>query len=119
MSHNEQLVSLSAVELRRLIGAKEISPVELLDACIARIEAINPAVNAVTATCFPQAREAAKAAERAVLNGEPLGLLHGLPLGVKDLEDTAGLLTTYGSPTARSAWAKVSTGCCGGTKARS
>ncbi|WP_343660465.1 amidase family protein [Ralstonia sp.] len=102
MSHNDQLVSLSAVELRRLIGAKEISPVELLDACIARIEAINPAVNAVTATCFPQAREAAKAAERAALNGEPLGLLHGLPLGVKDLEDTAGLLTTYGSPTARS-----------------
>ncbi len=102
MSHNDQLVSQSAVELRRLIGTKEISPVELLDACIARIEAINPAVNAVTATCFPQAREAAKAAERAVLNGEPLGLLHGLPLGVKDLEDTAGLLTTYGSPTARS-----------------
>jgi Asp-tRNA(Asn)/Glu-tRNA(Gln) amidotransferase A subunit family amidase len=102
MSHNDTLVSRSAVELRRLIGAKEISPVELLDACIARIEAINPAVNAVTATCFPQAREAAKAAERAVLNGEPLGLLHGLPLGVKDLEDTAGLLTTYGSPTARS-----------------
>ncbi|WP_316901352.1 amidase [Ralstonia edaphi] len=102
MSHNEQLVSRSAVELRRLIGAKEISPVELLDACIDRIEAINPAVNAVTATCFPQAREAANAAERAVLNGEPLGLLHGLPLGVKDLEDTAGLLTTYGSPTTRS-----------------
>ena len=102
MSHNDELVSRSAVELRRLIGAKEISPVELLDACIDRIEAINPAVNAVTATCFPQAREAAKAAERAVLNGEPLGLLHGLPLGVKDLEDTAGLLTTYGSPTTRS-----------------
>ena len=101
MNHNDQLVSRSAVELRRLIGAKEISPVELLEACIERIESINPAVNAVTATCYPQAREAAQAAERAVLAGERLGLLHGLPLGVKDLEDTAGLLTTYGSPVSR------------------
>src|SRR5258708_10552741 len=101
MSHTTELISRSAVELRRMIGAKEISPVELLDACIERIEAINPAVNAVTATCYPEARNAAKAAERQVLNGEKLGLLHGLPLGVKDLEDTAGLLTTYGSPMSR------------------
>ncbi|MGF6772277.1 amidase [Paraburkholderia sp. GAS199] len=101
MNENADLVSRSAVELRRMIGAKEISPVELLDACIARIEAINPAVNAITATCFDAARDAARAAEQAVMNGEPLGLLHGLPLGVKDLEDTAGLLTTYGSPPSR------------------
>jgi Asp-tRNA(Asn)/Glu-tRNA(Gln) amidotransferase A subunit family amidase len=101
MSHDNELVSRSAVELRRMIGTKEISPVELLDACIARIEAINPAVNAVTATDFPTAREAAKRAEKQVLAGETLGLLHGLPLGVKDLEDTAGLLTTYGSPMSR------------------
>jgi Asp-tRNA(Asn)/Glu-tRNA(Gln) amidotransferase A subunit family amidase len=98
---NSGLTSLSAVELRRLIGNKAISPVELLDACIARIEAVNPAVNAVTATCFDAARDAAKAAEQAVMDGKPLGLLHGLPLGVKDLEDTAGLLTTYGSPASR------------------
>ncbi|SEJ45167.1 amidase [Paraburkholderia diazotrophica] len=101
MSAHDDLVSRNAVELRRMIGAKEISPVELLDACIERIEAINPAVNAITATCYDDAREAAKAAERKVLAGEPLGLLHGLPLGVKDLEDTAGLLTTYGSPMSR------------------
>lgn len=92
------LVELSAVELRRLIGSKAISPVELLDACIERIEAVNPLINAVTATCFDRARTEAQAAERAVLAGEPLGLLHGLPLGVKDLEPTAGLLTTWGSP---------------------
>jgi amidase len=98
MNLHDELVAKSAVELRRLIGTKEISPVELLDACIGRIEAINPAVNAVAATCYGAAREAARAAERAVLAGAPLGLLHGLPLGVKDLEDTAGLLTTYGSP---------------------
>jgi Asp-tRNA(Asn)/Glu-tRNA(Gln) amidotransferase A subunit family amidase len=101
MSDNDDLVSRNAVELRRMIGAKEISPVELLEACIERIEAINPAVNAITATCYDAAREAAKAAERKVLDGAPLGLLHGLPLGVKDLEDTAGLLTTYGSPMSR------------------
>lgn len=92
------LVELPAVELRRLIGARQISPVELLDACIARIDSVNPYVNAVTATCFDRARSEARAAEKAVMAGEPLGLLHGLPLGVKDLEPTEGLLTTWGSP---------------------
>ena len=93
-----ELVELSAVELRRRIGTKEVSPVELLEACIARIEAINPAVNAVTATCYERARAEAKRAEAAVLAGEALGPLHGLPIGIKDLQDTAGLRTTYGSP---------------------
>jgi amidase len=92
-----ELVEQSAVELRRLIGSKAISPVELLEACIARIERVNPFVNAVTATCFDRARTEAKAAESAVMQGAPLGLLHGLPLGVKDLEPTEGLLTTWGS----------------------
>lgn len=94
----DDLLTLSAVELRRLIGTKAISPVELLEACIARIAALNPAINAVTATCFERAREEARAAERAVMHGEALGLLHGLPTGIKDLDDTGGLLTTYGSP---------------------
>ncbi|MDQ0139027.1 amidase [Cupriavidus necator] len=98
MNVPDQLTSLSAVELRRLIGTRDISPVELLEACIARIEAYNPAINAITATCFARARQEARAAEQAVLRNEPLGLLHGLPLGVKDLEATEGLLTTYGSP---------------------
>jgi amidase len=92
------LLETSAVELRRLIGARQLSPVELLDACIARIETVNPFVNAVTATCFERAREEARAAEQAVMRGDALGLLHGLPLGVKDLEPTAGLLSTSGSP---------------------
>ena len=98
MTQTDNLLAQSAVALRRLIGNKEISPVELLEACIARIEAVNPFINAVTATCSERAREEARVAERAVLDGAPLGLLHGLPLGVKDLEATAGLLTTYGSP---------------------
>lgn len=96
-----ELVELSAVEQRRLIGARQLSPVELLEACIARIEQVNPFVNAVTATCFERARGEARAAEQAVMRGEPLGLLHGLPLGVKDLEPTAGLLSTSGTPSLR------------------
>ncbi|OWT58456.1 amidase [Candidimonas nitroreducens] len=95
---DDTLLALSAVELRRRIGAREISPVELLQACIDRIEQVNPAVNAITASCSERARQEARAAESAVRRGEPLGALHGLPLGVKDLEDTGGLLTTYGSP---------------------
>ncbi|MGZ8212672.1 MAG: amidase [Burkholderiales bacterium] len=98
MSGNEELLKQTAVELRRRIGAKEVSPVELLEACIDRIERINPAVNAVTAVCYERAREEAKAAEQAVMRGEALGLLHGLPSGIKDLDETGGLLTTYGSP---------------------
>ena len=95
------LPELPATELRRMIGAREVSPVTLLEACIARIERLNPFVNAITATCFERAREEARTAERAVLDGEPLGLLHGLPLGVKDLEPTQGLLSTMGTPSLR------------------
>lgn len=97
----DTLTALSAVELRRMIGSREISPVELLEACIDRIGRLNPFVNAVTATCHERARAEARAAEQAVLRGEPLGLLHGLPLGVKDLEPTAGLLSTMGTPSLR------------------
>jgi Asp-tRNA(Asn)/Glu-tRNA(Gln) amidotransferase A subunit family amidase len=97
MATDLDLPARSAAELRRLIGAKQLSPVELLQACIARIERYNPAVNAITATDFERARAQAREAEAAVLRGDPLGPLHGLPLGVKDLQDTAGLLTTYGN----------------------
>jgi amidase len=97
MPANDAILAESAVELRRRIGSKEISPVELLEICIERIAHINPAVNAVTATCYERARKEAKAAEQAVLRGDTLGLLHGLPTGIKDLEETGGLLTTFGS----------------------
>lgn len=93
----EGLLALPAVELRRLIGRRALSPVELLRACIARIEAVNPAVNAICATDFDRAMAAATAAEAAVMRGDALPLLHGLPLGVKDLLDTQGLLTTCGN----------------------
>jgi amidase len=102
MSPLDELLALSSVEMRRRIGTKEISPVELVEASIARIEALNPAVNAIAATDFARARKIAMGAESAARKGEQLGLLHGLPTGIKDLHETAGLLTTYGSPLYRS-----------------
>lgn len=94
---DSDMLGLSAVRLRALIGARQLSPVALMDACIARIEAINPAVNAIAATDFDRARDAARQAEARVISGEALPPLHGLPLGVKDLQDTEGLLTTCGN----------------------
>ncbi len=93
-----ELCDLTAVELRRLIGAKTISPVELLESCLRRIEAVNPVLNAITATCIDRARTEARAAEAAVMRGDRLGSLHGLPVGIKDLNETEGLRTTWGSP---------------------
>jgi len=88
---------LTATQARTLIGAKKLSPVELTESCIRRIEAVDPAVNAMVARDFAGARTAARAAESQVMRGEPLGALHGLPLGVKDLIDAKGLPTTFGS----------------------
>jgi Asp-tRNA(Asn)/Glu-tRNA(Gln) amidotransferase A subunit family amidase len=89
---------LSATEARALIGAKKLSPVELLESCLARIEQVNPAVNAIVARDDVRARREAKAAEDAVMRGDTLPALHGLPVGIKDLEETEGLRTTWGSP---------------------
>jgi Asp-tRNA(Asn)/Glu-tRNA(Gln) amidotransferase A subunit family amidase len=88
---------LSAVEARALIGEKKLSAAELLESCIARIEAVDHAVNAMVARDYGRARAAAKEADAAVARGDALPPLHGLPIGVKDLEDVAGLRTTYGS----------------------
>ena len=89
---------LSATEARALIGRRALSPVELLESCIARIEAVEPAVNAIPARDLPAARAAAAKAEEAVMAGATLPPLHGLPLGVKDLNAVAGLPFTRGSP---------------------
>ena len=88
---------LAATDARRRIATRELSPVELLESCIARIEAVNPAVNAVITTCFDRARDQARAAERAVRSGDQLGLIHGLPVAIKDLSQTQGVRTTFGS----------------------
>lgn len=88
---------MPAVEARRLIAEKLLSPVELVESCIDRIERVNGTVNAVVATDFDDALDTAREAERAVISGKPLGRLHGLPIGIKDLETTKGLRTTLGS----------------------
>src|SRR6185437_6014337 len=88
---------LSAVDARRLIGAKRLAPSELLASCIGRIEAVDHAVNAMPARDFDRARAAAKRADDAVARGAELPALHGLPIGIKDLQETGGLVTTRGS----------------------
>ncbi|HEV7337505.1 MAG TPA: amidase [Bosea sp. (in: a-proteobacteria)] len=88
---------LSATEARRLIGNKQLSSAELVESCIAQIEYADPFVNAVNTPAFDRARAEAKAADAAVSRGDDLPLLHGLPFGVKELNDTAGIRTTYGS----------------------
>ena len=89
---------LGAAKARRLIGERELSPVELLESCIQRIAAVNGTVNAFVTTCYRRAREEACAAERAVLRRDAIGPLHGLPIGIKDNTNTEGVRTTYGSP---------------------
>lgn len=93
-----ELADKGAVELKALMDTRQVSPVEVLEACIARIEAYNPKINAFCATSFDRARDEARAVEKAIGRNEQRGLLSGLPIGIKDLEETAGLLTTYGSP---------------------
>ena len=91
------LTRLSASELRTRIAAKEISPVDLTDAVLARAEALQPVLNCFITLVPEPARAAAKKAEQAVMRGEPLGLLHGIPFAAKDLVNTAGVRTTFGS----------------------
>jgi Asp-tRNA(Asn)/Glu-tRNA(Gln) amidotransferase A subunit family amidase len=88
---------LSAVDARRLIGARKLSPVELLESCLARTAATNGAVNSVVASDDGLAHETARAQEADVAAGRSLGVLHGLPVGIKDLEPVKGLRTTWGS----------------------
>ncbi len=88
---------LTAVEARRLIGARELSSLELVEACIAQIDRLDPAVNAMVVRADDQARQAARDADAAVRRGEALGALHGVPVAIKDIQETAGIRTTYGS----------------------
>jgi hypothetical protein len=89
------LARKSARELARLIRTRAVSPVEVLDAYLAVIEALNPKLNAIVTLAAEQARDGARRAEAAVMKGEPLGPLHGLPIGVKDVTPTAGIRTTF------------------------
>ena len=95
---DKTLVRQSARELARLIRTRAVSPLDVLDAHLDAIEALNPKLNAIITLAAEQAREGARRAEDAVMKGEPLGALHGLPIGVKDITQTAGIRTTFASP---------------------
>ena len=97
MSDNT-LVRQSARELARLIRTRAVSPLDVLDAHLAAIKALNPKLNAVVTLAEEQARDNAQRAEQAVMKGEALGTLHGLPVGIKDITQTAGIRTTFASP---------------------
>jgi aspartyl-tRNA(Asn)/glutamyl-tRNA(Gln) amidotransferase subunit A len=86
-----------AAELARLIACRELSPVHLVDMALARIERAQPALNAFITVAAEPARAAARAAEAAIMRGDPLGPLFGVPFSVKDLVNTAGVRTTFGS----------------------
>ena len=94
----ESLSRKTAVELASLIANKAVSPVEVLDAHLATIARVNPKLNAIVTLVADAARASAKDAELAVMRGEALGALHGLPVAIKDVTPTAGIRTTYGSP---------------------
>src|SRR6201985_2151386 len=91
------LIYSDATKLAELIRAREVSPVEVMKAHLDRIEAVNPKVNAIV-TIADAALKAAKDAEAAVLKGDELGPLHGVPFTAKDSIDTAKVLTQRGSP---------------------
>jgi len=95
---DDDLCFTPAVELARWLRSRELSARELLDAFLNRIHRVNPQLNAIVTLAEEQAVAHATAADEAAARGERLGVLHGLPIAVKDLADTAGIRTTYGSP---------------------
>jgi len=94
---SEDMIFSDATELAERIRTKEVSPVEVVKAHLDRIRAVDPKINAIV-TLADGAVEEAKKAEAAIMAGEDVGPLHGVPFTVKDSIDTAGVLTQRGSP---------------------
>src|SRR5205814_9554748 len=91
------LAFTSAAKLAALVARRAVSPVEVVDIVLDRIEKTQPTLNAFMTVCADDARAAAKAAEAAVMRGDTLGLLHGVPLAVQELVNTAGRRRPSGS----------------------
>jgi amidase len=88
---------LTATEIATRVAAGELSPVAVVESALARVARLNPRLNALV-TLNEHARDDAAALERRIAAGEPVGALAGVPVGIKDVTEVAGLRTTFGSP---------------------
>ncbi len=95
--NKEDICFLSAYQMREKIETQELTSEEITEIIIERIEKINPFINAYCTPTFKLARETAKKSDLSIKNGEKLGLLNGIPTSIKDLMQTKGIRTTYGS----------------------
>ena len=95
--NKEEICFMPAYEMLEKIKTQELTSTEITETIIERVEKINPIINAYCTTTFDLARDMAKNADDAVKKGEKLGLLHGIPTSIKDLIQTKGIRTTYGS----------------------
>jgi aspartyl-tRNA(Asn)/glutamyl-tRNA(Gln) amidotransferase subunit A len=95
--NNEDLCFTPATELAKKIRNRSLSPVEVIDTVLARIETLEPELNAFATLTADAAREAAREAEAALVRGDATGPLHGVPVTIKDLTETAGIPTEHGS----------------------
>jgi amidase len=93
-----EIWQLSANELAQRIALRELSSMEVVDAHLARIDAVNPVLNAIVRVLADEARAAAEKADRRLAAGEMVGPLHGVPFTIKENIDMAGLPTTWGVP---------------------
>ena len=91
----DDLIRKDTTELASLIASRQVSPVELTEACLRRIDTLNPTLNAFLTVCGDEAMESAREAEMSA--GPDMPPLHGIPVAVKDLEATKGIRTTFGS----------------------
>ena len=91
------VLSKSVVEIAAMLRGKQISSVELVKRCYARIDEVNPVLNAVVTTCRERALAEAQQADEAIAAGKSLGPLHGVPFTIKDSFDTAGVVSTGGT----------------------
>jgi amidase len=97
-SAHPELCEMSAVELAVRLARKQVSAREVMRVHLGQIERVNPKVNAIVTLVAEQAMANAAKADEAIAHGNPVGVLHGLPVAHKDLVDTAGIRTTMGSP---------------------
>jgi aspartyl-tRNA(Asn)/glutamyl-tRNA(Gln) amidotransferase subunit A len=98
VADGDDLALATIAELAPRLAARDLSPVEITEAVLARIERYDGALNSFITVTADSARHAARAAEAAIMAGHHLGPLHGIPVALKDLYATRGVATTYGSP---------------------